>query len=128
MILPPGGLVDGQRRGRVVQLVAAADWYLAEQGRFDFVGRGDVSEADLRAVNRELPGAVFACVWRPKPIEELLPPGRAFTSRRLAKASKAAGAVRPKLEWVAKGARIAVLPGRGCAGWTASVSTGLARL
>lgn len=113
MILPPGGLVDGQRRGRAVQLVAGADWYIAEKGRFDFVGRGDVSEADLRAVNRERPEAVFACVWRPKPIEDLVPPGRALATRRLAKMSRAASVVRPKLGSVAKGARVAVLPGVG---------------
>jgi hypothetical protein len=115
VILPPGGLMDGQRRGRAVQLVGGADWYIAEKGRFDFVGRGDVSEADLRAVSRERPEAVFACVWRPRPIEDLVPPGRAFAAhaRRLAKVSRAVGSVRPKLAWVAKGARIAVLPGMG---------------
>jgi hypothetical protein len=110
---PPGGLANGQRRARAVQLVAGADWYVAEKERFDFVGRGDVSEADLRSVQRELPEAIFVCVWRPRPVEELLPPGRSLGTRRIAKAMRSAGAVRPKLQWVAKGARVAVLPGVG---------------
>ncbi len=109
----PGGLLDGQRRPRAVQLVAGADWYVVEAGRFDLVGRGDVSEADLRAVHRELPGAIFVCVWRPRPLEDVLPPSRPFISRRIAKASKAAGTLHPKLQWVARGARVAVLPGLG---------------
>lgn len=79
-------------------------------GRFDFVGRGEVSEADLRAVGAELPDGAFVCVRQPKPVEEVLGATRLGTRRlRLAASLRRRGS--PRLRWVARGARVAVLPG-----------------
>jgi hypothetical protein len=108
--VPPGGLRDGQVRPRTAQLVGASDWYVVEEGRFDFVGRGEVSEADLLAVGREIPGGVFVCVRQPKPLEEVLGERRIGT-RRLRLAARMRRAPAPRLRWVARGARVAVLPG-----------------
>jgi len=113
MMNPPAGLLDQQRRAKPIRLAAGADWYLVERGCFDLVGSGDVSEADLRAVGRELgDSGVFVCVVKPKPIEEILG-RRAWGTRRIRRAAERQVATPPKLRWVAQGARLAVLPGRG---------------
>ncbi len=112
MRLLPGGLVDGQSRARCLQVVGACDWYVVEAGRFDFVGNGEVSEEDLGLVGRELADGAFVCVRQPRPIEEVLGDGKLGT-RRLRFASKLRSPGRPRLRWVARGARVAVLPGRG---------------
>ena len=110
MPVPPGGLVDGQRRLRTSQVVGRCDWYVIEAGRFDFVGHGEVSEADLRAVGEEIPGGAFVCVRLPRPVEEVLGESRIGTRRlRLSARLRRSGA--PRLKWVARGARVAVLPG-----------------
>jgi hypothetical protein len=113
VIQPPGGLLDRQRRPRVIRLVGGADWYLVGPGRFDLVGSGDVSEADLRAVRRDLGGgALFVCVAKPQPLEKFL--GKVpWGTRRIARSSNANTPTRPKLRWVAEGARLAVLPELG---------------
>jgi hypothetical protein len=107
---PPGGLLDRQRRPRAIRLVGAADWYLLASGRFDLVGSGDVSEADLRAVRRDLGSkGVFVCVAKPQPLEKFL--GRVpWGTRRISRSSQVRTPTRPKLRWVAEGARLAVLP------------------
>jgi hypothetical protein len=111
--LPPAGLLDQQRRPRAVRLVAQADWYLIGPGRFDLVGSGDVSEPDLRAVHREIgEGGVFVCVAKPPPLEQYLPK-QPWRARRVSRTFQRAMPVRPKLRWVARGARLAVLPDAG---------------
>lgn len=110
----PGGLVDLQRRPRPRHVVGGAHWYVVEPGRFDFVGEGDVSEADLLAVAAELGGraAVFVCVAQPKLAEDVL--GRhSWGLRRLRWADRLKKPLAPRLAWVARGARVAVLPERG---------------
>ncbi len=111
--MPPAGLLDRQRRAKAIRLATRADWYVVTEGRFDLVGSGDVSEADLRAVGRELGDAgVFVCVVKPKPIEEIL--GRkTWGTRRIRRSVEDKATAPPKLRWVAQGARLAVLPGRG---------------
>jgi len=110
---PPGGLLDQQRRPRAWQLGGNLDWYLVSAGRFQRVGSGDVSEADLGAVHRELgDGAVFVCVAKPTPLETYLPKSRT-APRRMERSSRQNQRRQPKLRWVARGARLAVLPGLG---------------
>jgi hypothetical protein len=111
---PPGGLIDLQRRPRAIQLVGGADWYLVTPGRFDLLGSGDVSQADLRNVLRELKDAgVFVCVAKPPPIETYLRRQPWAGRRRFSWTSSLKGPVTPKLRWVAQGARLAVLPDVG---------------
>lgn len=110
---PPGGLLDQQRRPRPLQLAGNLDWYLVSAGRFQRVGSGDVSEADLGAVHRELgAGAVFVCVAKPAPLEAYLPKSRTAT-KRISRSSRQSQLQQPKLRWVARGARLAVLPDLG---------------
>jgi hypothetical protein len=114
LILPPAGLMDRQRRARVIQVIAGAEWYVVKAGSFDMVGKGDVSDADLRAVHRELrDGGVFLCVPKAKSMEERL--GRSklgyrLTPGRIRRSEERATSRPPKLRWVALGARVAVLP------------------
>jgi hypothetical protein len=113
MIGPPGGLLDQQRRPKSIRLVGKADWYLVGPGRFDLVGSGDVSDADLRSVHRELgTGGVFVCVAKPAPLEHYLPK-RTWGTRRISRTFQQATPTYPKLRWVARGARLAVLPDVG---------------
>lgn len=113
MTSPPGGLLDKQKRPKPVRLAGKTDWYLIAPGRFELVGSGDVSEADLRSVHRELGGgAVFVCVAKPAPLETFLPAQRIGT-RRISRSLRQKAPTRPKLRWVAKGARLAVLPELG---------------
>ena len=84
-----------------------------QQGRFELLGSGDVSDADLRSVHRELRDTgVFVCVAKPVPLEKYLPKAN-FGTRRISRSSNTALPTRPKLRWVAKGARLAVLPQAG---------------
>jgi hypothetical protein len=87
-------------------------WYVVAAGRFEYVGQGDVSEADMRAVGRELREGIFVAVGQPKTAEDVLGT-RAWGLRRLRWADKLRRPISPKLAWVAKGARIAVLPEMG---------------
>jgi hypothetical protein len=117
VILPPAGLMDRQRRSRAIQIAAKCDWYVVRTGSFDFVGKGDVSEADLRAVHRELRDqGVFVCVPKPTSLDEQLGAGRMgmkLTPRRIRRSEEFGARLRPKLRWVALGARVAVLPADG---------------
>jgi hypothetical protein len=114
MITPPGGMLDNQRRARVIRLVGMADWYLVTPGLFDMVGSGDVSDADLRAVYRELgEGGVFVCVGKPKPVEVVLGRRGDWGTKRITQSTRRSAPIRPKLRWVAQGARVAVLPELG---------------
>lgn len=111
--LPPGGLTDRQRRPKELRLGGNLDWYLVAEGHFDRVGSGDVSADDLQAVARELgDGAVFVCVAKPKQLESYLAKP-AIGTRRITNSSKLAGKTPPKARWVARGARLAVLPSQG---------------
>ncbi len=112
---PPGHLVDGQRRPRAVRLAFGTDWYLAAAGRFELVGSGDVSAADLSSVHADLGrSGVFVCVAKPAGLEtRLAAPG--LGTRRITASSRRAAPARPKVAWVANGARLAVLPDVGAA-------------
>lgn len=113
MTQTPGGLIDSQRRARSLRLVDRADWYLVRQGSFEFLGAGDVSEADLRSVHRELGATgVFVCVAKPPRLENYLGK-QPWGVRRLSFSSNVNGPAGPKLRWVAQGARLAVLPDLG---------------
>jgi hypothetical protein len=110
---PPGGLVDSQRRARSLRLVDRADWYLVKKGSFELLGTGDVSEADLGSVHRELRASgVFVCVAKPPPLERYLGK-QPWGVRRLSFSSRVNSPAGPKLRWVALGARLAVLPDLG---------------
>jgi hypothetical protein len=113
VLQPPGGLLDQQRRPRAIRLAGQVDWYVVAAGRFERVGCGDVSEADLRAVGRELrDSGLLACVAKPPGLENYL--GKAdWGTKRILRSSKLKTPIAPKLRWVAKGSRLAVLPGRG---------------
>ncbi|MHB1508384.1 MAG: hypothetical protein ACYCST_05450 [Acidimicrobiales bacterium] len=112
-VLPPGHLVDGQRRPRAARLAGATDWYLAAAGRFELVGSGDVSAADLSSVHDDLGWAgVFVCVAKPAGLESRLAAPDLGT-RRITASSRRAVPARPKVAWVASGARLAVLPDVG---------------
>ncbi|MGO9198627.1 MAG: hypothetical protein ACLQK4_16055 [Acidimicrobiales bacterium] len=119
---PPGGLVDGQRRPRVLRLARAVDWYVADADRFELVGTGDVSMSDVTAVRADLAKAssahaAFVCVARPREIEDVL--GRksrwvgAWGLRRITWSQSIGKPIAPKLAAVARGARLAVLPDQG---------------
>jgi hypothetical protein len=109
--------MDRQWRARSIQVVAKCDWYVVRKGIFDYVGKGDVSEADLRAVHRELrDSGVFVCVPKPVSLDEKLGSSRLgmrLTPRRIRKSEAAGARLQPKLRWVALGARVAVLPDPG---------------
>lgn len=110
---PPGGLNDQQRRPRALRLAGDLDWYVVSAGCFERVGSGDVSDADLRSVRRELgDAAVFVCVAKPVPLETYLPKAKLAT-RRITRSSRSKVRQAPKLRWVATGARLAVLPELG---------------
>jgi hypothetical protein len=109
----PGCLLEGQRRPKAIRLAGRVDWYLVTEGRFELVGSGDVSDADLRSVHGELGGTgVFVCVAKPVPLETYLPKANLGT-KRITRSSKLKVPTYPKLRWVAKGARLAVLPDMG---------------
>ncbi len=113
----PGGLIDGQQRPRALRLAGPVDWYVAGGGVFELVGTGDVSAADAEAVREELarsaaPLAVFVCVSRRKGVDELLAEGKSSGPRRQRWASRRKP-MAPSVAAVARGARIAVLPGSG---------------
>ncbi len=111
--LPPGHLVDGQRRPRAARLAGGADWYLAAAGRFGLVGSGDLSAADLSRVHDDLGGeGVFVCVAKPAGLESRLAAPDLGT-RRITASSRRVAPTRPKVAWVASGARLAVLPDVG---------------
>ncbi len=109
--------MDRQWRSRPVQVVAKCDWYVVKRGSFDMVGKGDVSQADLRAVYRELGDrGVFACVPKPLSLDDRLGPGwlgLRLTPRRIRKSEEIGAKLRPRLRWVALGSRVAVLPQQG---------------
>jgi len=110
--------VPGQRRPRVLRLAGGVDWYLADTGRFERLGSGDVSARDLQAVQAELarsggPDAVFVCVARPREIEDVLGPKARWGTRRITWSTRLKRPIAPKLAWVARGARLALLPGKG---------------
>jgi len=109
----PGSLLEGQRRPRATRLAGKVDWYVVARGRFELVGYGDVSDADLRSVHRELADSgVFVCVAKPLPLETYLPKANLGT-KRITRSSRLKTPTHPKLRWVAKGARLAVLPDEG---------------
>jgi hypothetical protein len=117
---PPGGLVDGQRRPRVLRIAGAVDWYLADRNRFERLGSGDLSMQDIQAVQADLgvadgSKAVFVCVSRPKEIEEILGQGRGarWGTRRITWSTRLGEPIAPSRGAVARGARVALLPGRG---------------
>lgn len=112
-VLPPGHLVDGQHRPRAARLAGGTDWYLAAAGRFELVGSGDVSAADLASVHDDLGWAgVFVCVAKPAGLESrLAAPG--LGTNRITASSRRGAPTRPKVAWVASGARLAVLPDVG---------------
>ena len=81
------------------------------------VGSGDVSLRDLDAVRGDLwavgrQRAVFVCVARPREIEEVLGKNR-FGTKRLTWSERLRSPIRPTVSSVARGARLALLPGRG---------------
>ncbi|MGO9558982.1 MAG: hypothetical protein ACLPQS_08420 [Acidimicrobiales bacterium] len=118
---PPGGLVDGQRRPRVLRLAKAVDWYIVDIGRFELVGTGDVSMRDVKAVRADMkeagsPLAVFVCVARPREIEEVI--GKksllnTWSLKRITWSENQGKPIAPKLASVARGARLALLPDQG---------------
>jgi hypothetical protein len=113
---PPGGLVEGQRRPKVLRLVRGGDWYVADRGRFEKIGSGDLSVRDLKAVRADLresagADAVFVCVARPREVEQVLT--HRWGTRRITWSTRLKKPIAPKLAWVARGARLALLPGDG---------------
>ncbi|MGH9296639.1 MAG: hypothetical protein ACRDZP_01520 [Acidimicrobiales bacterium] len=112
----PGGLVAGQLRPKVVRLVKGADWYAIGPGRFDQVGAGDLSMKDIEAVGSDLPTSpwtAFVCVARPREVEDVLGPKNNFGLKRITWSARQKGPMAPTLAAVARGARIALLPGTG---------------
>lgn len=110
--------MPGQRRPRVLRLAGPVDWYVADVGRFERLGSGDVSVRDMKAVRADLersagPDAVFVCVARPKEIEDVLGPKGRFGTRRITWSTRLKAPIAPKVAWVARGSRLALLPGRG---------------
>lgn len=115
MNAPPGGLTDGQRRPRALQVASGVDWYVVDTGRFDLVGSGDVSMRDVKAVRAELresasPTAMFVCVARPKEIEQVLNQKRQWGLRRITWSKELKKPIAPTVAAVARGSRLALLP------------------
>ncbi len=108
----PAGLVAGQKRRRAEQLVAECDWYVVEPARFAYLATGDVSLDDLERLALAEPMALFVCVRVAKGPEEVLSSSR-FVTRRLRLAARLRPARSPRQRWVARGARVAVLPEKG---------------
>ncbi len=62
-------------------------------------------------VHAELGAAgVFVCVAKARELDELLPRWMRTTRRRITQADRLGAPIPPKLNWVARGARVAVLP------------------
>lgn len=89
-----------------------------DEGRFCLIGAGDISVRDMRAVEADLresasSKAVFVCVSRPREIEEVLGRRGRFGTKRITWSQRLSKPIAPKLAAVARGARLALLPGTG---------------
>ncbi len=89
---------------------------MADRGRFERIGSGDLSVRDLKAVRADLresagPDAVFVCVARPREVEQVL--SHRWGTRRITWSARLSKPIAPKLSSVARGARLALLPGEG---------------
>jgi len=125
VIRVPGGLVDGQRRPRRLQVNGGGPWFLAALGRFERVGAGDLSLTDLVAVEAELGDGVFVALPLRRSLQEYLEANRpsprshrASTPamgpvRRLQRYDQLRDNVPPTVNAVARAAQVAVLPNLG---------------
>ena len=121
MIPIPGGLFDSTRRPRRLQVVSYGDWYLAGAGLFAKVGFGELALADLEAVYADLGERVFLAHPQRRPLTDYLArgpePGQGqrprFGFRRVYSEEHRGMIERPSVAAVARGAQVAVLPGRG---------------
>ena len=111
---------------RALQIVGGADWYIAEKGRFDFVGRGDISEADMRAVHQSCPTPSLSVYGARKPSMTSFRPTRCSRGESRGRRGRPARCIR-NCSGSPKGRASPSCPASGCAGWTVSVSTNPAR-
>jgi len=121
----PAALVDGRKLPRRLQVSGGGPWYLAGPGTFADVGAGDLSLADLKAVEAELSGRVLVALPLTRSVQEYLDlkaprHGSARrggpligASRRLDRFEQLRDSTPPGLRAVAKHAQVAVLPGLG---------------
>jgi hypothetical protein len=117
---PPGGLVEGQRRPRVLRIATGVDWYVVDAGRFERIGSGDLSVRDMKAVRADLQEsasskAVFVCVARPREVEDVIGRQHRWGMRRITWSTRLAKPIAPNVAAVARGARLALLPDVGLA-------------
>lgn len=91
---------------------------MADTGRFELVGSGDLAGDDLEDVRRQLEmapsgAAVFVCVARPREIEEVLGKNGQWGTKRITWSERVQKPLAPSRAAVARGARVAVLPREG---------------
>ena len=121
----PAGLVDGRKLARSLQVSGGGPWFLAARGCIERVGAGDLSLADLKAVEAELGDRVFVAMPRLRSLQEYLTgqaPGQRRThgaisvfgpARRLQRFEELRDSAPPTLTATARGAQVAVLPELG---------------
>ncbi|HEV2360917.1 MAG TPA: hypothetical protein VGS21_04375 [Acidimicrobiales bacterium] len=129
----PGGLFDSSKRPRKLQVCTWGDWFVGAPGLLLKVGFGELSMADLQAVDADLGDRVFVAHAKPHPIENYLN-GPGASTRKSGPTTAPSGlagwvfrrGLRPQrfygwsgqlppasLTGIARGAQVAVLPGRG---------------
>lgn len=113
MIEIPGGLHDSTRRPKRLRVVSSGDWYLAGEGTLVKAGFGELGLADLEAVRRDLGRRVFVAHPKVRPLENYLGRSGPRLNRRLRWYERMSSPPMPTVGAVARGAQVAVLPGRG---------------
>ena len=122
MLPVPAALVDGRKLPRRLQVSGGGPWFLAGPGSFERVGSGDLSLADLKAVEAELGDRVLVALPLLRSFQEHL--SKKAESSQGVGLFASLGAIRrhlqhyeqvrdnapPRVSAVARGAQVAVLP------------------
>jgi hypothetical protein len=124
VLTAPAGLVDGQKHPRRLQVSGGGPWFLADSGHLERVGSGDLSLADLKAIEAELGERVFVGVPRQRSLYEYMT-GKAprkgdhrasvgmGPTQRLRRFEELRDNSPPTVVGLARAAQVAVLPGVG---------------
>lgn len=115
--LPPAGLIEGRRLPKRLRVNGGGPWFLAAEGAFELVGRGDLSHANLLAVQEDLRGRVFVSLPFTRPLEEFLEKPNSllsgYVARRMRRVENSRSRQQPSVAAVARGAQVAVVPDLG---------------
>lgn len=109
----PGGLVEGRKLPRRLQVSGGGPWFVASRGTLARVGAGDLSLADLEAVRRDLGDSVFVALPVARLLQQHLPAEDKWGTKRLRHYEKRRDRADPTAAALARGAQVAVLPDAG---------------